>query len=225
MKRLTFALLAAAALGFAASPAEAQSAKFAASYDTDAVIVDTGLITIGNKTVTGAEVDLATIHVASQKDLLIGVSAQIGIYTLTEARSREGNTSTAIAEGNVAATVVYAPTGTADICANGTAAAPGEVTFAARLQELSVTNDAENEVVVRLVLDTTAAHHFNYLGIDLAQGTYDVAACFDLRAFAEVIGDGEARAKVALGKRVVAVQEVRAAKGGIVDESGTFQEP
>lgn len=208
-----------------ASGAWAQSAKFAASYDIDLVEVDTGLIQDDDPAVleTGAEVDLATIHVASQKDLLIGVSAQINIYTQTEARGKEGTGSTAIAEGSVGVTVRLAPTGTVDVCLNGSGdeAAPGQVVFASRLQQLTVESDALEEVRVNLILDTSGAHHFNFLGIDLAQGTYDVVACYDLSAFADVLdGDGSAQAKVGLSKRVVAVQEVRAAKGGIIDESG-----
>jgi hypothetical protein len=72
---------------------------------------------------------------------------------------------------------------------------------------------------VRLLIDTTAAHHFNFLAIDVPQGTWNIVARFDLSAFAEVDGvlaDGEAQAKVFLNDRVVAVQAVRAVKDGII---------
>lgn len=224
MNKHCTSILAILFVALAAAPALAQSAKFAAAYDTDPVIVDTGIVNDeqGNR-VVGAEADIATIHVAQQKDLLIGVSAQIGIYTMTLAKSRTGVASTAIAEGEVGVTVRLAPFGSDNVCTADPAypaAAPGQVTFAARMQKLTVTADTDEAVAVQLILDTTAAHHFNFLGIDLAQGTYDVTACFDLSAFADIVGeDALAQAKVTLGKRVVAVEEVRAAKGGIIDES------
>lgn len=127
--------------------------------------------------------------------------------------------------------------------------APGPVTFASRRQELSVdvsldvigaipeVCDADcieqylgidGSVTVALGLDTTAAHHFNFVAADLTQDTYDVVACYDFSALAEVSGDDideytSASSKVALGPRIVTVQEVRATKTGIIDESGSVQ--
>ena len=100
-------------------------------------------------------------------------------------------------------------------------AAPGPVTFASRLQELKVDvtdtdTDFLTEVTVSLLLDTTAAHHFNFIGVDLDQGVYDVVAVFDLSAWVAIVGeDAIAEAKVTLGPRMVTVQEVRAAKDSL----------
>ena len=94
-------------------------------------------------------------------------------------------------------------------------AAPGPVIFAARLQEIKVgvNSEDDDEVLVYLKLSTTAAHHFNFLGVDLDQGIYDVVAVFDLSAFVDVVGeDAMAEAEVILGPRMVTVQEVRAVK-------------
>lgn len=127
-------------------------------------------------------------------------------------------------------------------------AAPGPVTFASRRQELSVTTDLDvigslegcNEqciadslgidgsVTVALGLDTTAAHSFQFIADDLDSGSYDVVACYDLSALAEVSGldidaDTAAHSKVALGPRIITAQEVRATKDGIIDESGSVQ--
>lgn len=233
-KLLSLAAIAALAIGFAATGAQAQSAKFAASYDNDVVSVkavySTSLVCSGtggtNTTPTvpvlgecvNAEVDMATIQVAQDKDLLIGISSQIGLITITEAKGKTGTATTkAVAEGEVEVLVTLE---NVDGVSPIIEAAPGNVIMAARLQELSVGSGTEEEVVVKLKLSTTAAHHFNFLGINVPQGTYKVVASYDLSAFADVIGTGggSAEAEVILGKRVVAVQAVRAAKGGIIED-------
>ena len=79
--------------------------------------------------------------------------------------------------------------------------------------------DIEGDVTVALGLKTAASHHFNFVAPDLPYSTtYKVAACFTGRAIAEVIeGEGAARASVAIGKRMVTVQEVRAIKDNFVE--------
>jgi hypothetical protein len=248
-------------LGFAfalcvAGAAHAQSSKFAATYDTDAVMVDVAVDGSAGPTsdsAVTAEADLASLHVANWKELLIGVSAQANLVTFTQAKGKNGGgTSTAIAEGTVRVGVTVVPDGTANACADAWAdeslfAAPGPVTFASRRQELSVTVDLDvvgsipdycdatciednldidGSVTVALGLDTTAAHHFNFVAADLASGWYNIVACYDLSALAEVSGDDinadtAAYSKTAIGPRMVTVQEVRATKGGIIDESGS----
>ena len=132
--------------------------------------------------------------------------------------------------------VRYAPEGTADICSNGSVAAPGDLTFASRRQKLSVTVDLDvietdtqlvsedlaidGSVTVALGLDTTAAHHFNFVAIDLDESAvYDVVACFSGNGEVEVTeaeaGDNTARSFVAIAERMITVQEVRAVKDSI----------
>ena len=86
--------------------------------------------------------------------------------------------------------------------------------------KLSIVGD----VTVALGLDTTAAHHFNFVAGDPTSGWYDIVACYDPAALAVVAGgdidaDTAANSKAASGPRMVTVQEVRATKTGIIDES------
>ncbi len=241
---------------FCATTAHAQSSKFAATYDTDAVMVDVSVDGSAGPTsdsAVTAEADLAKLRCANWKELLIGVSSQVNLVTFTQAKGKNGGgTSTAIAEGTVRVGVTVVPAGTPDACADAWEdeslfAAPGVVTFASRRQELSVNVDldvvgslpgvcdeaciADNlgidgSVTVALGLDTTAAHHFNFVAADMHSGWFDVIACYDLSSLAEVAGDTidadtAAYSKVALGPRMVTVQEVHATKDGIIDESNS----
>jgi hypothetical protein len=250
MKKLGIVTAVAVSALFAGS-AFAQSSKFAATYDTDVVMIQVSVDGTGgpnSDSVVTAEMDLASLHVAQWKEVLVGVSGQVNLVTFTQAKGKnEGGTSTSIAEGTVGLDVRVAPQGTVDPCTNGVSAHPGSIVFASRRQELSVTVDLdvagsipgvcdetciadnlsiEGDVTVALGLDTTAAHHFNFVADDLTSGWYDIVACYDLTALAEVAGadidvDTAAMSKVALGPRIVTVQEVRATKTGIIDETGS----
>jgi hypothetical protein len=236
MKRLLICIVLASAM-FSVT-AFAQSSKFDASWDDTVKMVhayvdsDTASACLGDSTDgTGTEGDpcilaealMATLDVAQQKDLLIGVSAQIGLHTLTQAKGKNTDPSlgSATASGSVNVTLELREANGSGTGALVQTAAPGTVTFAARLQELKVDvtdtdTDFLTEVIVSLLLDTTAAHHFNFIGVDLDQGVYDVVAVFDLSAFVAIVGeDAIARAKVTLGPRMVTVQEVRAAKDSL----------
>jgi hypothetical protein len=234
--------------------AVAQSAKFAATYDTDVVMVNAFVDGDGGPACDPAncvprlvsEFDLAKMHVPQSKEVLIGVSGVVNLITITQAKGKNGGgTSTAIADGVVELDVRYAPEGTADICMNGTSAAPGPITFASRRQKLSVTVDLdvvgsipevcdaqcildnldiEGDVTVALGLNTTAAHHFNFVAVNLDSDWYDIVACYDLTALAQVLGedidsDTFADATAAIGPRMLTLQQVRATKDGIVDET------
>ncbi len=238
MRKFTLAIAALALAGFVSGTAQAQSAKFAATWADDLLMITINS-TVGNcvfagafdggstggggteaSPCIGAKTEIAEIHVAQQKDLLIGVSGQIGIITITQAKGKKGSDATATASGEIAMTVTLKDQVTEEVFAT----APGPVVFAARFQELTVsvggTSTEDIHVLVALTLKTTAAHHFNFLGVDLPQGTYDVIATFDLSAFAEANGfdaDTFAEAKLTLGPRVVSAQEVRAVKNSIVD--------
>ncbi len=233
IKILTASLL---AIGLMASSAFAQSAKFAASWSTDVKTVDARVATdvasacFGDGSGSGTSVDpcilaealLTTLDVAQYKDLLIGVSAQIGLVTFTQAKGKNSDPTigSALASASVAVTLELRDPDTDEVIQ---VAAPGPVIFAARLQEITVDvkggdpTDPPTEVIISLLLDTTAAHHFNFLGVDLDQGFYDVVAVFDLSAFVAIVGeDAIAQAKVILGPRMVTAQEVRAVKDGLV---------
>ena len=231
-------LAAAAVAAFTSSAAVAQNAEFAAVYDMDEVMI-ASVHTDGQGNY-GAEMDLATIHLASQKEMLITVSGVVNLVTMTEAKGRnKAGQSTAIAEGGVGLHVAVAPTGTdrAEACAmEAYRVIPGYITLASRTQQLTVDVDLDvvgeledcdeqciadslgidGSVTVALGLDTTAAHSFQFLGVDYTAGDYDVIACFDLSSAAYVLeGEGSANAMVALGHRILTVQEVRAVKNSI----------
>ena len=238
--------VAALAIGFASSGAQAQSAKFTAAWETGKVALAEFNI---NYTPTGeaiavAEETMSTIHVPNGKELLIGVSGVANLVTITEAKGRNGGfTSTAEAEGALNLEVRVVPEGVSancagDVPAGGMVAAPGGLTFASRKQTLSVTVDLdvvdtdlsdgdlaatldiEGDVTVALGLDTTAAHHFNFVAPDLGQGTYDVAACFTGAATGfvteEEVGDNSVHAYVAVMQRMLTVQEVRAVQSDFI---------
>jgi hypothetical protein len=164
MNRLLIAAIAASTL--VSSTAMAQSSKFAATYDTDPVMVK---VTAGvGESLCGvfdgithcarvggpvAEMDLAQLHVAQWKEILGEVSAQVQLTTFTKVKGKnEGGTTTAIAEGTMRAGMIVAAEGDAPDCSlafglydEGTNvfAAPGPVTFASRAQELSVSVDLD----------------------------------------------------------------------------------
>jgi hypothetical protein len=204
----------------------------------------------GDSVVTATEV-MSTIHVPNQKELLIGVSGVANLVTITEAKGRNGGfESVAVAETALDLEVRVVPEGVDPNCGGvepqgGMIAAPGPLTFASRRQELKVTVDLdvvdvagtcggdgqpaciaytldiEGDVTVALGLDTTAAHHFNFVAPDLDQGTYDVVACFSGNAAGmvteEEVGDNSVRAYVAVMQRMLTVQEVRAVQGDFIE--------
>lgn len=155
-----------------AGTALAQSSKFAATYDNDIAMLDVSvnggdedcvLIDPDGEADSGdeysycsktagpiAEGEVASMHVAQWKELLLGMSAQVNLLTFTQAKGKNNaGTSTAIAEGAVRGGVMVVPTGTDASCraafdaydagAGNAFAAPGPVVFSSRRQELSVT--------------------------------------------------------------------------------------
>ena len=189
-------------------------------------------------TVGAASEKLATIKVPQGKELLIGASGVATVATFTQAKGKGGNTSnnvttTALAEGALFLSVGVVPKGSASPCtpvATGDAlAAPGEITMASRKQELAVTvnltgsgttisdMDLNLDVTVALGIETTGAHHFNFVAADLDSGEYDVYACWRATANAVDTTDVLTGAAVAIGKRMVTVQEVRGVKDEVID--------
>jgi hypothetical protein len=233
---------------FATAPSVAgQAAKFAASWATGTVtlvdITEAGGIDGG----VGAGELLATIKPpGNNKELLVGFSGVVNIVTTTEVvATNKGGKGTASAEAGVNVVVKYGPTGNSqNICSTGDIAAPGMVTFASRKQELSVEVDldivcaddaADPEgcqltaddleidgfVSVGLKLDTTAAHHFNFVIPNLPVGNFDVVACYEGAGETSLTDgfDGDAQAMLAISSRMITVQQVKAVNGPVVDGS------
>ena len=186
---------------------------------------------------------VATIKVPNKKELVVGVSAQVGITTDTNVKGKTGGGGSATASGGVEVAVELCPLQNVDLatkaCSGGRIAAePGPITLSARTQQLDAilggvlqsctdadgngTIDVASECVVsdemiRLMLDTLSAHHYNFIFPNVPAGEYKVIARFDADVSTEtqetaVVGDtaNEANAKLVVGPRVVTVESVRA---------------
>ena len=207
-------LLALISMGFAVSASASPSAKFAAVYG------DSGPYVVSQITVEGTadasdfdENDgytFARIKVPQGKELLVGVSAEVGLTTDTSIKGKNGGAAKAIAGAKGVVIVVAhrigdcAP-GDGDTC--GAVAAPGDVTLNSRVQTLNATLggviesctdgdldgtiDISTDCVVTdeeigLVLETVSANHFNFVLPNLDQGEYNITAYFTTRADAAI---------------------------------------
>ncbi|MBY4676253.1 hypothetical protein [Marinobacterium arenosum] len=207
MKLRTISLACALAAGMVCTPAFAASAKFAA-HALETQLLSTSADSKSNSLAApeASSILNATIRTANKKDLLIGVSLEVGLFTETNVKGKNGSTETAGAEGGVKVTVLV----------DGQPAAPGQVTFAQRFQQLNATlggviescqvstTDADGDGVsdgtlvierdclvsdeeIGLILSTTAAHHFNFILPDLAPGDHSIEVVAQALSSADVI--------------------------------------
>lgn len=224
------------------SASAAPAGKFAANWNDDEMAMLYGFDP--DMPASGAVELLATIKPPGGKSLLIGLSGEISILTTTAVtvsnnkKQRGEGTETATAEGMVDVTVKYASKGTSNICSVGNVAAPGKVTLSARRQTLEaelnlgckVTGgtialgcEVTGDLYISLELETTAAHHFNFIATGLDPIAYDVVACFSLSGSASGSTDagdggfGEASGYVAVRKRMITVQQVQVAQNGVIE--------
>lgn len=156
------------------------------------------------------------------KDLIIGLSFETTLFTETVVRSKGGSKSSSVADAEIEMYVLV----------DGQMASPGEVTFDRRHQELWASlsgvldctdTNADNivnydecsltEEEIGLILDTTAAHSFNFLAYDIGSGSHTIEAYARLSKDGEVSGDGSSDASASLGKGTLAVWEVHGATG------------
>jgi len=166
------------------------------------------------------------IRTPNQKDLFIGVSLEVGLFTLTQAKGKNlvPDTSVARAEVQVRALV------------DGRIAEPGAVTFGRRSQTLSatlegaiggclslVTNlDGSVSIVVdplcvtpeviELILDSLDAASFNFVAVDVPVGIHTVSVQARIRTGTSV-QEGTATAMATVGKGSMTVESVRLIKG------------
>ncbi len=210
-----FAMLALVLL--TATSAFAASAKFTANVATVA-LVSPKLAT--NDADGWSTVLSGQIHTATPKDLLIGVSLETTLLTDTQVKSSGGTKDTSTAEAGIEVKVLV----------DGFEAAPGTVVFDKRLQQLSAslggyytnctdTNldgiiDVINECElapeeIQLLLNTTAAHHFNFIQANLGQGVHDVVVKAKISNSAQYV-NGSATATALLGKGSLSIEEVQA---------------
>jgi hypothetical protein len=210
MKRFLISIILASAM-FSVT-AMAQSAKFAAVWtDGGTVVESTACASTEAEFCDGLDafdtdlgVTVAKIHVPQAKELLVGISAQVGLFTYTQVKGKKGSSSTAIA---AAAGGVLPLACNGDDCYVGE---PGFIVLDARSQELSaVLGGIIEECVVdvqvdpdtgtgsgifnlgdctvaqeeiSLALSTLSANHFNFVFPDLPQGEYSVIALFFTQA-------------------------------------------
>ena len=147
---------------------------------------------------------VSTIKVPNRKELLIGVSAQVGITTQTTVKGKLGGGGAATSTGGVKVGVELCPRANFNAATKACSAGviygePGTITLNARSQELSailggvITSctvgddgviDVGSECTVtdeqiRLLLDTLSAHHYNFVFPNVPTGEYKVIARFD----------------------------------------------
>jgi hypothetical protein len=148
MKKTHSLILSAAIASLLAGPALAgPSAKFAATWTTKPALESVIAITDEDED-TGVLVDsrdgytMATIKIPQAKELLVGVSAEIGLVTDTSVKGKNGGSAKAMAGANAYVNLFAVPTTTYDGTtdpAGGVPAAPGQIMLSERVQELSAT--------------------------------------------------------------------------------------
>ena len=221
-KKINTVILGAALAAVVSAPVlAAPSAKFAATWSTEpalASLANTGGYVDTDTVVTDSHTGytIATIKVPQDKELLVGVSAEIGLITDTSIKGKNGGSAKAIADAEAFVTLFAVPVDGGD----GIEAAPGQVMLSKRVQALSATlggviqsctdsltvdtnedgvADAGDGTIViadecvvtdeeiGLMQNTTAAHHFNFVLPNMDQGEYDIKAVFTTGSRAEVI--------------------------------------
>ena len=185
--------------------------------------IDLSIVATDGSAAADATVLESTIHVpGSKKDLLIGVSIQSGVFTETMVKGKNGGTDLATASGSIGITVLL----------DGNPVAPGKVTFNHREQELEATFggvldscedlngdgvidvDQECEVtdeMIRLMLDTTSANHFNFIAPNVGPGEHTLEVMADVSAAASPSDDKAAHGEAVVNIGSLTVEVVRSA--------------
>jgi len=159
-----------------------------------------------------------SIKTSEQKDLLMGVSLETVLYTQTLVKSKGGSSDTSFAEARILIQVLVDGQRLAE---------PGLVVFDKRSQSLmakfnGICADQNGDNIVQysecqtpeeleLILDTQAAHHFNFVLDDLGSGvhTIEVQAAVVTDTSAQA---GSSSARAAIGKGSLTVEEIRMVK-------------
>ncbi len=165
------------------------------------------------------------IKTANQKDLFIGASLEVGLFTRTQAKSKNLQTDVSLAQAKVEVQVLV----------DGVPAEPGTVVYGRRSQQLSatlegaiggclslVTNlDGTTSIIVdtncvapetiELILDSTDAATFNFVAVDVPVGVHTVAVQARIETSTSAQA-GEAEALATVGKGTMTVESVRLIK-------------
>lgn len=176
-----------ALVAVAAAPELARADNVA--FSTNNIAITSALAAAATDTCDGSGgfSKILTAQIANSgapKDFVLGLSAETSIVTVTQVASKNGEKSTAWAEGKIEMCVeAVSDDGT-------TMAEPGVITFDRRKQELwakltgldcnanlatgvVTCNDPEQ---IGLLLDTTAAHHFNFVAQNSGPGPVTINA-------------------------------------------------
>lgn len=163
-----------------------------------------------------------TLRTSQQKDLIMTVSLEAGLYSNTYVRSKNGTQDSATAEGRIEVRILV----------DGKPAPPGNIVFAQRYQHLMARfggilqecTDYNSDGVItsdeclftdeelQLVLRTLNANAFVFALDDVGAGTHNVQVQARVILSSNATA-GSAGAGAWIGKGTVSVEEVRLTKG------------
>jgi hypothetical protein len=223
MKAIKSLTVAMSLVGLGIVPTDVQADNSASAYTDD------GTAVIGSAAARAGLVDengwtmvlSSTLkNSGTPKDLIIGLSFETMLFTETMVQSKKGSKSTATASAEIEMYVLI----------DGEKALPGDVTFDKRYQELwaslggvldcedlnldgvvSFDECTLSEEEIGLILDTKAAHAFNFLSYDIGSGSHTIEAYARLSKDGSVVGSGASNANASLGKGTLSVWEVHGA--------------
>jgi hypothetical protein len=178
MKRFLISIVLASVM-LSASAFAGPSAKFAATWGYGPSVVSVAYVADTSEDALDLDANagytLATIKVPQDKELLVGVSAEIGILTDTSIKGKNGGAARSIAGAGALVIVGAVPTG-GSVFGPGVVAEPGPVVLSARVQVL----DATLGGVIESCEDFTGGTDVNGLNpgdpgyIDTPDGVIDV---------------------------------------------------
>jgi len=227
MKRSLSVLTGLLVLGFASTVLSASAGQPSAKT---AVQVSNIALLSATSTSSPGWVDLlsASIKTPSQKDLLMFVSLECGLYAKTVGRTSKtaGTLDSQMASSGVKVRVLVD---------GATVAEPGEVVFCRKVQTLNtslasalsscvdgsdgsipdgiiqITECTATDSEVQLIMDTMDANAFNFALTDMTAGAHEVKVqgLIDINLTS---GSTNVEAKAAIGKGAVIVEEVRLIK-------------
>lgn len=191
----------------------------------DLKVMSGTLSTTGAKATGWMDVMTAQMKTSSQKDMVMTVSMEVGLFTKTTVSSKLATPDTSSATAGVEMRIMIDP-GTP----NERMAYPGEVVFGRRTQTLSATLQgiidkcltlSNGSIIldptcvtpeeISLVLDTMNANAFVFALDDMGSGVHTMKAQARIKLNTSMqLGTAEARA--ILGKGSMSVEEVRLVK-------------
>jgi hypothetical protein len=221
MKKTMSVLIVLAVLAaFGASEALAQTSQPAAKFT--ATVSNVTLIPMTAGPMDWTTVLKTTIKTPNKKDLLIGGSFETALYTQTQVKSRNGTTDTSSASATLEVRLLI--DGSADY------AYPHWVVYDKRAQTLSATlggviqscQDLNGDGIItvatecivtdemiNLILETMAAHHYNFVAANLSSGVHSIEIQCRIGTISGFTA-GTASAMAGVGRGSLTVEQVRA---------------